>query len=45
MVLLQEVADIKSAYNNLVFEYNLQSPKFNWKIFNTKYIKTTYRKK
>lgn len=44
MIWGQEVAGIKSAYNGLVAEYNSQSQKFNWNLFNTKNLQTTYQR-
>ncbi len=36
MTWYQELAGIKSSYNDLVADYNSQSQKFNWSMFNTK---------
>jgi len=45
MTWYQELAGVKSSYNDLVAEYNSQSQKFNWSMFNTKNIQTTYNTK
>ena len=41
----QEVAGIKSAYNDVVADYNAQSRKFNWDLYNTQKIQTSYVRK
>jgi len=45
MIWAQEVAGLKSAYNDLVAEYNAQGSKFNWNMYNTKHIETSFRRK
>jgi len=45
MLWLQEVAGIKSAYNDVVSEYNSASSKFNWEFYNTQNIKPKYERR
>lgn len=45
MLWSQEVAGVKSAYNGVVAEYNAQSQKFNWEMFDTTQIPTTYKER
>lgn len=45
MLWSQEVAGIKSAYNDVVAEYNAQSRKFNWSIYNVDELPATYKGK
>ena len=45
MLWSQEVAGIKSAYNDTVAEYNAQSQKFNWEMFDTTQIPTSYKER
>ena len=45
MVWEQELIGVKSNYNSVVAEYNSQSEKFNWSLFNTKNLPTSYTTK
>ena len=45
MVWEQELIGVKSNYNSVVAEYNSQSEKFNWSLFNTKNLPTNYTTK
>lgn len=37
-----EIVGLKASYNKVVKEYNAQSSKFNWKIYNTSDLPVTY---
>ena len=43
MLWSQELAGIKSAYNDTVAEYNSQSSKFNWSMYNIDSIPTSFK--
>jgi len=45
MLWSQEIAGIKSTYNDTVAEYNSASKKFNWELFNTNDLKPIYQTK
>lgn len=45
MIKEQELLGIKSSYNDLVAEYNAQSSKFNWSLYNVDDLKTEYQRK
>lgn len=45
MLWAQEVAGIKSAHNDVVAEYNAQSNKFNWSMYNVDDIPTMYKER
>jgi len=45
MLWSQELAGIKSTYNDTVAEYNSASKKFNWELFNTNDLKPIYQTK
>lgn len=45
MLWSQEVAGIKSAYNDVVAEYNAQSKKFNWSFYNVDNLPVSYKGK
>ena len=45
MLWSQEVAGIKSAYNDVVAEYNAQSSKFNWSMYNVDSIPISFKEK
>lgn len=45
MLWMRETAGIKSAYNGVVAEYNSASRKFNWALYNTANIRTTYERR
>ena len=45
MLWAQEVAGIKSSYNDIVAEYNSASSKFNWSMFDTANIPTSYQRR
>ncbi len=45
MLWSQEVAGIKSSYNDVVAEYNAQSSKFNWSMYNVDSIPVSFKEK